>query len=131
MTDAQKRTMSIISWIPLLAFTIGTIYFMYVNGRLVDNKQFEQHDKVVLFAFRNYDQLLTLGAIAGTIGLAVMLYFIVHLARLKNVNDAMKIGWIMFMVFFGAFSFPIFYNRVIKREPEDQPMYDSVEEAKG
>ena len=55
MTDSQKRTAAILSWIPLLAFTIGTLYFLYVNGRLVDNKAFEQHDKVVLFAFRNYD----------------------------------------------------------------------------
>lgn len=131
MTDAQKRTMGLISWIPLLAFTIGTIYFMYVNGRLIDNKMFHKGDQVVLFAFRNYDQLLLLGAVAGTISLAVMLYFIVHLAKLKNVNDGMKIGWIMFMVFFGAFSFPIFYNRVIKNEPEDQPMHNSLEDAKG
>lgn len=131
MTDAQKRTMGIISWIPLLAFTIGTVYFMYVNGMLVEGKHFEQHDKVVLFAFRNYDQLLALGAVAGTISLAVMLYYIVHLAKLKNLNDGMKIGWIMFMVFFGAFSFPVFYNSVIKREPENQPMYNSVDDAKG
>ena len=60
-----------------------------------------------------------------------MLYFIVHLAKLKALNDGHKIGWIMFMVFFGAFSFPIFYNAVIKREREDQPMYANLEEAKG
>lgn len=131
MNESQKRAYGLLSWVPLLIFTIGTIYFLYINGRLVEHKQFHEHEKVVLFAFKNYDQLFILGSIAGIVSLIVMLTFIVHLAKLKNVNDAQKISWIIFMVFFGAFAFPVFWYNVIRTEPQDQPLYRSLEEAKG
>lgn len=127
MKESTKKTLGIISWIPLVAFTIWSIYVIVVNKNLVEGKALHMHEKVVEMIYHNYEGVLVGLIIATAIAGAVLLYFIIHLARIRTMNGPTKMGWMVFMVVFGAFAFPYFWYSEIRNEPEDLPMYPSIE----
>lgn len=63
--------------------------------------------------------------IAVVLTLAVLLYFIIHIARIKTISAGNKILWIVVLAAFMPLSFPIFWYLQIKTEPE---MVDTKED---
>lgn len=63
--------------------------------------------------------------IAVVLTLAVLLYFIIHIAKIKSISAGNKIIWIVVLAAFMPISFPIFWYMQIKTEPE---MVDTKED---
>jgi len=131
MTDARKRKMGIWSLIPAIAFLLWCAYILIVNGRLLENKEGHEHEKVVTLISHNYAGSLVLFLLAFAIGLAVLIYFIMHLVRLKTMNGATKLAWMLFLTAFAPFSFPVFWWIELRQETPETPFYASLEDAAG
>ena len=131
MKDSSKKMMGIISFIPLIAIVLWGIYLMVINDRLVENKQMHQHDKVVTMIFNNYGGSFMLFMLAFLIGLAVLVYFVIHLKKVRTMNGSSKLAWLIFMAAFGPLAFPVYYFIEIRHEPDDVPMYATLEEGMG
>lgn len=126
MDEAQKRKMGIWSIIPAIAFLAWCVYILIVNGRLIAEKAGQEHEKVVTLIYHNYAGTLVLFLIAFAIGLAVLIYFAVHITRLKTMNGATKLAWLLFLTAFAPFSFPVFWWVEVRNEPREVPVHPSI-----
>lgn len=131
MRNPDKKWMGPVSWIPLIAIGTWWIYIMYITGRLIGNKEFHQHEKVVTMIARNYGGSFTLFMLAFLIGLAVLVAFIIHLKKVRTMNGSTKLSWLVFMAVFGPLAFPVYYFVEVRHEPDDVPMYAGLEEGMG
>ena len=120
-----------VSFIPSIAFGIWLIYILYITGRLVKHEQFQQHEKVVTLIAQNYGGSGTLFMIMFLIGLAVLLAFIVHLKKVRTMNGSSKLAWLVFLAVCMPVSLPVYYFIEVRHEPDDVPMYASLEEGMG
>lgn len=126
MVNTPKKHGKLLSFIPLISFTLWTIYFLIINKHQIATKTFQDHERVVTDMLHNYGGLFWGLALCCLITTFVMLYFVVHLARLVRLNAAKKIAWMVFMVCFGAFSFPVFYYMELKNEPDEVETYPDI-----
>ncbi len=131
MKDTSKRWMGILSFVPIVAIAIWAIYLMVINNRLIDNQQMHQHEKVVTLIFRNYGGSFVLFMLAFLIGLTVLLLFVIHLKKVRTMNGSSKLAWLAFMIIFGPLAFPVYYFVEVRHEPDNVPMYGSLEEGMG
>jgi uncharacterized membrane protein YhaH (DUF805 family) len=131
MKDTSKRWLGILSFVPIAALLIWVVYVIIINNRLVENQQMHQHEKVVTLLFNNYGGNAFLFMLAFLIGLAVFLTLVVHLKKVRTMNGSTKLAWIAFMIIFGPLAFPVYYFIEILHEPDDVPMYGSLEEGMG
>lgn len=131
MNDSSKKWMGPVSFIPIVAIGAWFIYIMYATSHLIVNEQYQQHEKVVTMIARNYGGSLVLFMAAFMIGLAVLVAFIIHLKKVRTMNGSSKLGWLIFMAVFGPLAFPVYYFVEVRHEPDDVPMYASLEEGIG
>jgi hypothetical protein len=131
MSDSSKKWMGPVSFIPFIAIAAWAMYIMYATNHLIVNEQYQQHEKVVTMIARNYGGSFVLFMAAFLIGLAVLVSFIVHLKNVRTMNGATKLGWLIFMAVFGPLAFPVYYFVEVRHEPDDVPMYGSLEEGIG
>lgn len=131
MKRSDKIWMGPLSLVPFLAIVAWAIYLIVVNGRLVANKEFQEHDRVVTLLSQNYEGVLTMFFVAFLIGLAVLVAFIVHLKKVRTMNSGTKMGWLIFMCAFGPLAFPVYYFVEVRHEPDDVAMYSSLNDGIG
>ena len=131
MKNLSKKTLGILSFIPITALVIWIIYLLIVNNRLVERDQMHQHEKVVTLLFRNYGGVATLFMVVFLIGLAILIILIMHLKNVRTMNGSSKLAWLAFLIAFGPAAWPIYYFIEIRHEPDDVPMYGSLEEGRG
>ena len=131
MRQSTKNLMGIASFIPLLLFIIGIIYYVTVLSPLIANAQLHQGEKVAGYTNANYGSLLTLGTIFGIAAAFVLIWFAVHLLRLSAMAGSTKLGWLVFMLIFNFVAFPVFWFLEIRKETPDTPMFSSIEQAHG
>src|SRR5690606_31821262 len=112
---------------PPIAFVIWLIYLLIVNNRLVSHEQFHQHDRVVTMLFDNYGGVAALFMTVFLMGLAVLVALTVHLKKVRTMNGATKLAWLVFLVVFAPFSVPVYYYIELRHEPDDVPMYANLE----
>lgn len=125
MKESTKKMLGVFSFIPLLAYFLWTIYFIVLSKNLQTPLHGLEITAITLF--HHYDSLAILLSIICTLAAVLLVYDIVHLARVSDIPAGTKIGWIIFLVVFGAFAFPIFWYLEIRRENENTPMYASIE----
>lgn len=126
MINTTKKYGKVLSFLPLVAFTGWTIYFLYINRVQLHNETFQDHEGVVTTMLAHYDSLLLFLVIAVVLSATVLLYFVLHLARLRSMNSGTKITWIVFMVLFGAFAFPVFWYQELRKEPNEIDVYPDI-----
>jgi len=131
MNDSSKKWMGPVSFIPLIAIATWVMYILYATNHLIVNEEYQQHEKVVTLIAKNYGGSLVLFMAAFLIGLAVLVSFIVHLKKVRTMNGSTKLGWLIFMAVFGPLAFPVYYFVEVRHEPDDVPMYGSMEEGIG
>ncbi len=127
MDVRSKQRMGIISYIPLIVFGICFIYYLSVlkpvfagntpGNQIGFNTQTSLH----------YNTLFMLLAISGIISAAVLIYFIVHLARVKHLSSAKKIQWLVFLTAFVPLALPLFWHFEINKEPGILEIYPNIE----
>lgn len=131
MKSSDKKWMAPLSVVPFIAIAVWAIYLVVVNGHLVENKEFQDHERVVTLISENYSGVLTLFFVAFLIGLAVLVAFAVHLKKVRTMNSSTKLGWLIFMCAFGPLAFPVYYYVEVRHEPDDVAMYESVNDGAG
>ena len=99
---------------------------MFTNKELIHSETFENHFAISSNMFEHYPSLLLWLVVAVVIAATVLLYFAIHLARLRSMNAGTKVGWIVFMVLFGAFAFPVFYYLELRKEPNEIDVYPDI-----
>jgi hypothetical protein len=131
MNNSDKKWMGPASWIPSIAFVAWLLYTLFITGHLIERQQFHQHEKVVTMIAQNYGGSFTLFMIMFLIGLATLVAFIVHLKKVRTMNGSTKLAWLVFMAVFMPISLPVYYMIEVRHEPDDVPMYASLEEGMG
>lgn len=129
--NTDKKWMSVMSWVPTVAFVAWLVYILAITGRLVERAEYQQHEKVVTMIAQNYGGSFTLFMIMFLIGLAVLVAFIVHLKKVRTMNGSSKLAWLIFLAVFMPISLPVYYYVEVRHEPDDVPMYASLEEGMG
>jgi uncharacterized membrane protein len=126
MVNTPKKYGTVLSFAPLTAYTLWSIYFLVVTGGYVEMSSAWNHFKWMTATLANYDVLLWTFLTCALITTIVLLYYTVHLARIKTMPAGNKIAWMVFMVIFGAFSFPVFWYAELRHEPEQIDVYPDI-----
>lgn len=126
MDPARKKRLGIISFIPLAAFTVALINHLLAFGPVLSHAHMENHLALVTDTALHFTRISIFYGIAAIITLGVLIFFIVHLARLKNLARDYKFFWAVFLTMFAPFSFVVFWYFKIRREPRELEMYASL-----
>lgn len=122
--DKEKRRLGWLFSIPPVSFFICFLYYMFAI-RPVFIRPMEP-GAIMEYTLRNYTTMFVLLAIAAIIAAAILIYAIVVMARLKNMNGASKLLWLVFLSTFAPVSTFFFWYFVIKREPKYVPIYHDI-----
>jgi len=127
MDKAKKRNLGIMSFIPLALLLITLIYQVSTFGKTVAKNGLNDHLAMVEGTKDHFSTLTVMYGITGIATLAVLLYNIVHLLRLKFMPVGSKAVWVVFMAVFMPLAFPFFWYWFIMKEPERLAIKDSIE----
>lgn len=122
--DREKRRLGWIFSIPPVAFLICFIYYMFVIRPVLINPA--EPGAIMEYTLRNYTDMFVLLATAAVIAAAILIYAIVILARLKNLNAANKLIWLLFLSTFAPVSTFFFWYFLINKEPKFVPIHHDI-----
>jgi len=117
MDESRKRRIGICSFLPLAAFLLATGYHLKVFRTQVSGKDMKDHVALATETYRHFTPLAIVYGMASMISLAVLLFFIVHLLRLKQMAPGAKLFTAVMLTMFMPISFPIFWYLKIRKEP--------------
>jgi hypothetical protein len=126
MDNGKKTTMGFLSFLPLVTFTIFSVYFAMICMPLFKSGLISDHEMLATVMNQHYTTLFILLAIAFITGAATLIYFMVHIARIRDMSAGTKLGWMLFMFLLGGIAFPIFWYAEIRDEPEYMPIYPDI-----
>jgi hypothetical protein len=128
MSEKKKKTLGILSFIPLATFLIFVSYLIYIAKPILAERgtYLLHHDVLSTIMSQHYTTLLILSGIAFITGMAMLIYYIIHVARLTHMSAGEKMAWMVFMVTFVGISFPIFWYSEVRHEPDDMPVYPDI-----
>lgn len=127
MENIAKKHGKLLCFTPMALFTLWTIYFFLLVQEEVVTSSISDHFAWVTAMVQNYTSLwISLSIICAITGI-ILLYFIIHLARIKTMAAGDKIFWMVILTTFGAFAFIVFYFIELKNEPTYVDVYPSIE----
>lgn len=127
MSEKKKNILGVLSFIPLATFLAFVGYFIYLCQPLIQaNTLFVDHEGLATIMANHYTPLLILSMLAFFTGIAMLIYYLVHITRLTSMNSGEKLAWMIFMVTFVGISFPIFWFSEIRHEPEHLHIYPDI-----
>lgn len=126
MENTAKKHGKLLAFTPIVLFTLWTIYFFTLVQEEVVTSSVANHFAWVTAMVGSYTSLwITLGLVC-TISAAILLYFVVHIARLKDMPAGDKVIWMVVLPAFGAFGFMAFWYFELKNEPEKVDVYPGI-----
>ena len=114
-----KRRMGLISLLPLFAY-IGWL----IQCLVIVNSNSSANLSTILS--ENYDGALFFFILCFALTSAVLVYYVIHVARLATMPAGSKAVWILFMTFAAPIAFPVFWFLEIRREPQSLPMHPDI-----
>lgn len=123
MDKNRKNTLGVVSIIPLLLLIFTLIYEDSILDGLFSTGYHHEANAVVS---DNYNSLALLYGIVAALAIILLLYFIVHVARLKQMKSGRKILWISALTLLLPVSFPLFWYFVINKEPKMLDTKDDI-----
>ena len=126
MDYRMKRRMGIISFLPLLSYMGWLLQYLFIMRSLIAKGIMEDHVSMSSLLTQNYNGTLFFFSLCFAITSAVLVYFVVHIARLATMNSGVKVGWIVFMTFLAPVAFPVFWYNEIRHEPEQLPLHPDI-----
>ena len=123
MKKSAKTILGICTFGYLVLFVIFMCYMcsmMFSNMQLMINMNNDPHVFPREF-FNNYLKMLPFIIVIGLSSLSLLIYYIVHVARLRTIETGERVMWILLFIFFRSIAFIIyFFVRVVpKPEPEN------------
>lgn len=126
MENTAKKYGKLLAFTPFILFSLWTIYFFSLVQEEVVTSSISDHFAWVAAMVGSYNSLwISLGVIC-TITAAILLYFVVHLARLKDMPAGEKIFWMVTLPTFGSFGFIAFWFFELRNQPEKVDVYPSI-----
>lgn len=126
MDNARKRNMGIWSFAPLAAFVVWLVYYLLTLREVLATGAVENHFWISSEMGSNYTGLLIGLMIVAVLGTIVLIQQIVHIARIKDMNAAVKTAWILFLSTFNIVAFPFFWFIEIRNEPRELDTYPDI-----
>jgi hypothetical protein len=124
-SDREKKWLMFLCFLPAVLLAADTVYYLIaVSPVFSDNSE---PGSIMNYTLRIYDIMLVLMSIYAITGAAVLIYLLVVLARLKNMNTSRKLIWLLILCTFVPASFIAFWALVINREPYYVPVYPAID----
>lgn len=124
MKDTTRNRIGLLCFLPLILFTAWGVVYTIILRRQIENREMDDHVELVSRTFQAYGPLFLLLALACIVSAIVLIRLMMHVIRQRNLNNAQKLLWIIFMVAFGAFAFPLYWYWKIRGHHGDD-RYDS------
>jgi cytochrome c oxidase assembly factor CtaG len=121
--DKAKRRIGLICSVPAAAFLIAFVYYAVVLWPLTGPHQLYGVEGIIS---RNYDTLFIMLASAAIITAPVFIYCLVLLARLKNMNAAQKLKWVVVLSISAPVASFFFWYFLIRKEPHYVGIYPDI-----
>lgn len=126
MENTAKKYGALLTFGPIAAWGIWTACFLAVTGGQIETSSLWNHFRWLSEILSSYSLLLWTYGICAVLTFAVLLYFVVHIARIKTMGSGDKIVWIMFLSTFLILAFPFFYFMELKKEPNHIEVYPDI-----
>lgn len=127
MENHAKRYGVLLCFTPMLLFALWTVYFFALVQEEVVTSSIANHFLWVTAMIQNYTSLWISLALICTVTAAILVYLVVHVARLKHMPAGTKLFWIVLFPSFGAFAFILFWYMELRTEPGYVDVYPSIE----
>ncbi len=115
--DAKtKRWMGVICFIPVMCFTLCFSYYLSLILPVTGGNHPPYSLETV--TSQNYDTLFLMLAASAIITAPVFIYCLVILARMKHMNSAIKLEWIIFLSVLAPIASALFWLFIIKDAPK-------------
>ncbi len=114
--EKMKTRMGIICFIPVVCFLLCFLYYLILILPLTQGNP--QPSSIVGITRSHYDFLFAILAVSAIITAPVFIYCLVILARLKNLNSATKLEWIIFLSVLAPIASAFFWIFLIKDAPK-------------
>ncbi len=123
MENTTKKYGKLLSFIPLISYVIWTGYFLSATGW---NPGSSILTTALMTTLHNYSALFFGLAMICVVHATILLYFTIHLARIKDMTAGAKIMWMVFMVVVGAPALPVFWYSELRNEPMYIDVYPDI-----
>jgi hypothetical protein len=127
MDEKTKKNMGILSFLPIISFAGCLVYYLIILMPVLSAGGFNDHLALNMHTITHYSTMFILLAVSGVIGAIVFIYFLVHIARIKNMNSATKLEWILFMSVMVPIALPLFWYFEIRQEPIILEVYHTMD----
>jgi len=124
LDDKAKKRMGVICFIPVVCFLLSFIYWLILVLPLTQGHQVPS--SIVGLTSRNYDTFFFILAASAIITAPVFIYCLVLLARMKNLNEAHKLMWIVFLSVMAPIASALFWIFLIKDSPRHIGIYPDI-----
>ena len=121
--DNFRRKMRVICYLPAFAFLIPIVYYGFLLTPLLHGHP--EPKSIVGITSLHYNTMFFLLAMASTVSAVVLIFCVVHLVRIRTLNTAQKMIWILLLLAVPV-SFIIFWHRQINHEPRNMPINSEI-----
>lgn len=122
--DRTKTRMGIICFIPFLCFFLCFVYYLMLILPLTSGHP--APGMILNITSKNYDTLFVMLATSATITAPVFIYCLVILARIKTMNSAQKLEWIIFLSILAPIASALFWVFYIKDAKKQVPIHPDI-----
>lgn len=122
--EREKRRLLALCVLPCVLLVVAVVYYI-ISVRPAMNAK--DAGTLMSYTLMHYNTMLVFMGIYATAAAAVLIYFLVLLARVKNLNSAQKVMWLFVLCAFVPVSFLVFWYFVLHREPTVVPIYPSID----
>lgn len=126
MENTTKKYGKALCFTPLASYTLWFVYYLMVNKNVIVPNHMGDHLQMMANTLAHYPALFTGLALCSIWTTTVLVYLIIHIARLKEMDTQTKIGWIVFMGFLAPFAFIVLWYTELKKEPDNIKVYHSI-----
>jgi len=114
--EKTKTRLGVLCFTPVVCFAICFIYYLILILPVALVHHAPASDVGILS--RNYDTLFVMLATSAIITAPIFIYCLVILARIKTLNSAVKLEWILFLSVLAPIASAFFWVFLIKDAPK-------------
>lgn len=124
MSKSSKIITGILSFLPLAAFVAYFIFFFTFIFSTFSHIATTQGQNPPDESFlNNFMAIFGIMAVLIVFSMIALIYFIVHAANNKKMDNNERIVWILIIIFVGMLGFPVYwYMKIWKEEEEKTPV---------
>jgi len=126
MDNTEKKIVGVFSFLPILAWVATTVYFLIINKDLIAASTFQDHTSVATNIINHFLPFTIILSFAELITGIMIIYYVVHIAKLKNFDSFTKLLLVIFLVFMGPIAVMVVWFTVINKEAKQEPMYPNL-----